>query len=183
MKLHELVEAFDTAFDLDWKAAAGGGSMAGFAVNGVPYIVQLTPIQINRRKIYEASFYLAEIKGDQSYVSHGTSSVPTTVYGIVANGLIDRLKHGDYESIFFSAERRHSISDEQHEAKLRIYEFAARRIAKKLGWELYLAPDEFLVFSEFQGDKFGRFEHWQNQIREALGSIANFQSLNRNQNV
>lgn len=168
MILQDLVEAFDSKIDLDWKPSAAGGSMAGFSVDGVHYIIQLLPITINSRKIYEASFHLAKVSGDSSFKSGGTSTVASSVYGVVANGLIDRLKDGEYSSVFFSAERRHSMNDEQHASKLRIYKFAAQRIAKKLGWELYEAPEEFLLLEKYAGPSFGRFTHWQQSVSEAI---------------
>lgn len=179
MNLFELVEAFDSRVDLEWKLGAGGSSMAGFTVDGVRYIVQLLPIIINHRKVYEASFHLADTEGDSSFKTTGTSNSPTSVYGVVTNGLIDRLRDGQYSSIFFSAERRHSSSVSQHEVKLRIYQFAAKRIARKLGWEMYSAPDEFLLLDEYAGPSFGRFKHWQEEVREAVGD-GPFPTIKRN---
>lgn len=179
MTLVELIEAFDSQVDLDWKPGANGSSIAGFKVNGVGYILQLSSTYINHTRINEASFYLADKKGDKSFTSDGTSLVPTTVYGIVVNGLLERLKEGLYSSVFFSAERRHSTSAEQHLVKLRLYEFAAKRLARKLGWELYLAPEEFLLLDGYQGDKFGRFTHWQEQVAEALGQQDTWPSIYR----
>lgn len=180
MNLVELIEAFDSKIDLDWKPGAGGSSMAGFMIDGVRYVLQLLPITVNYRKIYEASFHLADEKGDSSFKTTGASSSPSSVYGVVANGLIDRLRDGEYSSAFFSAERRHSSSDHQHEAKLRIYGFAAKRIARKLGWEMYCAPDEFLLLDEYAGPNFGRFKHWQEEVREAVGD-GPFPTLKRTQ--
>lgn len=182
MILHELVEAFDSRFELDWNKIHGG-FVGGFAVNDVKYLLQLTPIVIEKMKVLEASFVLYDVQNDKGFASSGKTSSPTTVYGIVANALIEKLPTVKCDAVFFSAERRHATDDKQHEAKLRIYAFAAKRIAKKLGWEMYTNKNEFLLTREYQGESVLSFKHWREELKEALGPSFNFPSLNRTTDV
>lgn len=184
MKLFEIVEAFDNQVDIIWNETSDGGVAGGFIVNDVKYLLQLTPIVIEKLKVLEASFMLYDVQGDKGFATSGrTSSSPTSVYGVVANALIQKLPTMKCDAVFFSAERRHATNDGQHEAKIRIYTFAAQRIAKKLGLEMYTDKNEFLLTREYQGASVKSFEHWQQQIKEAVGPSSNFPSLNRKQNV
>jgi hypothetical protein len=166
MKLTDLVEAFDSSLELQWKSLSGGGIAAGFTVDDTNYVVQLTPIVIGDLKVDEASFHLYDVSGDKAFATAGTSTVPTTVYGVVINGLIQKLPALKCDAVFFSAERRHAANDKQHEQKLKLYKLAAQRIAKKLGWETYTDKNEFLLTREYQGATIGSFKHWQEEIRE-----------------
>lgn len=166
MKLKDLIEAFDSALELQWNSLRGGGLAAGFIVDDIKYIVQLTPIVIGDMKVNEASFHFQDISGDKAFATTGTSTTPTTVYGVVINGLIKKLPELKCDAVFFSTERRHSANDKQHEQKLKLYKLAAQRIAKKLGWETYLAQNEFLLTRQYQGAAIGSFKHWQEDIRE-----------------
>jgi hypothetical protein len=181
--LQDVAEAFDSRVDIDWHEAAGGVT-GGFSVNDVKYVLQLTPIVIEKLKVLEASFVLYDVQNDKGFATSGTTSTsPTAVYGVVANALIEKIPTLKCDAVFFSAERRHATDDEQHEAKLRIYKFAAQRIAKKLGWEMYTNKNEFLLTREYQGQSVKSFKHWQQELKEATGSSLNFPSLTRKHNV
>jgi hypothetical protein len=171
MNLNDLFEIFDSKLELDWKDVRGGGAAAGFTVNGVDYVVQLMPGPLLGQglKVLEASFFVHAAKGDSAFKSTGTSSTPSTVYGVVANALLERLPLEKGDAVFFSAERRHATDDEQHEAKMRLYDFAAKRISRKLGWELYTNKNEFLLTKDFHGPVVSGFKHWQQSIKEELG--------------
>lgn len=170
MKLEELIEAFDSKLDLTWYDLRGGGIAADFGVDSTRYTIQLTPIAIGDSDVAEASFIVSDVSGDKAFKTTGKSLSPTAVYGVVANALIDKLPSTKYKAVFFSAERRHSTSDEQHEAKIRIYEFAAKQIGRKLGWERYSNVNQFLLTREYEGPAINGFKHWQTELKEAQGN-------------
>lgn len=180
MTLNELVEAFDSALTLTWQPVKGGGEAAGFSVDDVNYILQLLPLTIDQLKVYEVSFHLYDESGDKAFASTGNTKSPTSVYGVVINGLIQKLEDWDGDAIVFETQRRHSASDEQHAAKVKLYELAAKRISKKLGWETYRGKNEFLLTKEYHGDSIKSFKHWQEEVREAVGLPTQFPSLERN---
>jgi hypothetical protein len=167
--LHAVIEAFDSKLDIDWHEAQGGGVIGGFSVDDTDYVLQVTPgPSINNLKIFEISFHVHGISGDKGFAITGTSKSPTAVYGIVSNALIQELPKLKFDAVFFSSERRHSKDDAQHEAKLRIYKFAASRISKKLGLELYSNKNEFLLCSEYHGLEIGSFKHNNESLKEGL---------------
>lgn len=170
MQLHDLFEIFDSRLDVEWKDVLGGGAAAGFKVGDVNYVVQLMPgpVLVRNLKVLEVSFFIYAVKGDEAFKSSGASTNPTAVYGVVANALIDRLPTENCDAVFFSAERRHATDEEQHKAKVRLYAFAAKQIAKKLGWQLYEDDNEFLLTKEYQGPAVSTFKHWQERVKEAL---------------
>lgn len=180
MTLDELFEAFDSKLDIQWSKMHGGGEAGGFLVNDTKYVIQLTPIVIGDLDVMEASFHLYSVPGDKAFASTGKSKSPMAVYGVVVNALIDKLQKLKCDAVFFSTERRHSTDDEQHESKIKLYKFAAQRIAKKLGWETYLNENEFLLTRKYEGKSIKAFKHWQQAVQEALGDPMLFQTLKRN---
>lgn len=176
--LQDIVEAFDSEINIDWHESHGA-HVGGFEVNSVKYILQLSPIVIQDLKVFEASFLLFDAQNDRGFATSGaTSTAPTAVYGIVANALIKKIPMVRCDAVFFSAEPRHSKDEDQHQSKLRIYKFAAQRISKKLGWELYLNANEFLLTREYHGKSIKSFKHWQEELREALEGSP-FTALNK----
>jgi len=173
MRLVELLEAFDSSVDLQWRPISSGGEIAGFIVNEVPYVLQLVPVEVpglEGVKTVEVSFFHHSIDGDDAFKTTfktAASESATTVYGVVLNGSVERLP--SYEAAFFTANRPHALDDDQHLRKIDIYASLAKRAAKRLGWELYKSHNGLLVTSEYKGAAIGKLKHWQQEIREAVG--------------
>lgn len=146
------------SIDLDWEDLHQV-HVASFSVNGVQYQIQFEPAVVLPKRlgglsIYEVSFLLLKIKGDSAYSSTGVCETPLSVYGIVLNGIIEHVesKKIKCDGLIFTAEKRHSRDQQNHESKVRIYKFLAERFAKRLGWVLFDSArngaHEFLVMEK-----------------------------------
>lgn len=142
MKLNEI---FDTDLHIepkDWKQQ-GRFLMTGFKLNGQGYT-----IQIERKPIEgisngaEFSFFRNEIKDNEAAFSTTNTQIgPTLIYGIVANAVLPMINN--FDAILITAERRHSSSEEEYNAKLRIYNTLVQRTQRKSGYRLYTIPEQY----------------------------------------
>lgn len=139
-------EIFDHKENLAWQSH-GDFQMAAFTMNSRRYQIQIQTIQrvpyrnvkeLAGKKIGDVSFLdITDNKvSDDSFATskdHQQSSIK--VYSTVLNGIAD--KFDDYDAYHFEADRRHSNSAEEFNAKLHIYESLVRSLKSKQAFHYY----------------------------------------------
>lgn len=146
-----LQEVFDSNIQIEWESLSKG-EHALFKYGEHVFVIQLVPVhlpleELKGMNIVEASFYRKDLEGEASFSTTDEYEVPIKVYGAVMNGFAARF--AEFDGMYFEADRRHSKSEKQFAAKVRLYSFMADRVAKRAHAVLYTAKDtlssKFLV--------------------------------------
>lgn len=128
-----LFEVFDTKFDITWHSFAWG-EQGGFAVNGVPFIVQLEKQQkISNLTVAEVTFYRADLE-QTKYDIQKDSVAPFSIYGVVLNAIVS--KQHEYDGFYFRSIRSH-VDEQGHEQRTRIYWNLAHELERRSKMVLY----------------------------------------------
>lgn len=168
----KLIEIFDHTEILDWQRN-GKFELAKLILDNAAYLLQIESkllfpknqvLELVGKKTAEVSFNLLDIAGDNSFSTSNSSTKPIKVYGAVLNGLAE--KFTDYDAFYFSAERRHSKTEEEFESKKEIYLLAANKAKKRTGALLYESED-------------GRGAYWLlSKIKLSAESLENIKMAN-----
>jgi hypothetical protein len=120
----KLDEIFNTDLKIDTNNWQHNGRflLTSFTYSGNTYVIQIEKKQLdsNIANGAEVSFHVEHADSEQGFGTsnqHKTSSV--RVYGAILNAIIPQISQ--FDAITFSAQHRHSDSDEQYNAKLAIY--------------------------------------------------------------
>jgi hypothetical protein len=134
--------------NVNWRQVGPEGWGAGFQWGDRRFVLQLIrfkPVHLPATmRTFEASFYLADVEGDDAFSTvdspeHPLSNeVPVKVYGVVLNALLKVWKDDAIDAIYFSAEPRHSSDGDQQRRKEQLYEMLARRAQRMGGGYLYV---------------------------------------------
>lgn len=116
-------------------------------------------------------FFRKDLDGEKSFsTTNATKSIPSKVYGIVSNGLLEKFK--EYDAFYFSAERRHSTSVSEYDTKIKIYGAIANKISKRIGAYFYESEMsshcQFLVSNQKLSDEDQQFSKLKNPLEEAM---------------
>lgn len=139
-------EIFDHKENLTWQSH-GDFQMAAFSMGGRRYQIQIQTIQrvpyrnvkeLTGKKIGDVSFMdITDNKiSDDSFATskeHQSSSIK--VYSTILNGIAS--KFDEYDAYHFEADRRHSNSNEEFNAKLHIYESLVKSLKSKHAFHYY----------------------------------------------
>lgn len=142
MRLNEI---FDTDLGIspeDWNQQ-GRFLLTRFKINGQGYIIQLErkPIE-GIKNATEVSFFRSDINdSDAAFSTTNQQMSPATVYGIVANAVLPVADK--FDAILVNAERRHSSSDKEYQAKLRIYNSLVQGLGRRAGFRNYTIPEQY----------------------------------------
>lgn len=139
------------------------------------FTVQLSKIAapgVPKWLTYEVSFFRSDRRGDDAYSTNDPGKeIPVKVYGVVLNAVRKIWREHDLDALYFTAEPRHSSSEEQHERKERIYSFIAQRVFRAEGGFLYVRrgdgkhyPTEWLLTRE----ELPSTSYWTNSLHEGL---------------
>lgn len=174
MKIQEILDSEipDVLYRTNW------GWRGDFKWGEHAFTVQLSKIMppgAPRILTYEVSFFRSDRKGDDAYSTGDASEeVPVKVYGVVLNAVRKIWRESDPDALFFTAEPRHSKSEEQHERKERIYSFISQRIFRAEGGYLYIRrgdgkhyPTEWLLTRE----ELPPNDYWTNSLHEGLDAL------------
>lgn len=135
-----LWEIFDTSVQLEWQQN-GQHELSSLNYGNKPYILQIHKVQLQQipellgKKTAEVSFFRDDLTDQQSFSTTYDVPSPTMLYGVISNGLSD--KFVEYDAFYFSAERAHSNTKGEYDAKVSIYQYAANRIVKRYGARCY----------------------------------------------
>jgi hypothetical protein len=132
----EIWEIFDSSIkDLKWQKT-GRFELTEFEVDSQSFIIQIEQKRLhlpslNAFKTAEVSFFRKDLDGEKAFSTGNQSTIPSSVYGIVSNSLLDKFK--EYDAFFCTAEKRHSLSQSEFETKVKIYSMISNKISKRLG--------------------------------------------------
>lgn len=159
---------------IEWKETGPEGWGTGFQWGERRFVLQLlrfTPVHVPANlRTFEASFYLADVEGDDAFSTINTpdspsvNEVPVKVYGVVLNALLKIWHTADIDAIYFTSEPRHSASAEQQRRKEQMYEMLARRAQRMGGGYLYVHRSWNVqwILSKMKI----QHEYWQNVLKE-----------------
>lgn len=171
MKLYEI---FDTKIEnLVWHRYMRH-IQTTFKVDNIKYVIQIEikslgfP-ELKGKKCGEVVFY---IDGDdiEPFSTQNKNIFSPKVYGVVLNALIDKIY--EFDTIYFSAERRHSMFDKDYKQKVKIYQFICDRVMKSSGHEYIKYYRKISGATEFLLSKTkivsGGYINEFNKIKEAM---------------
>lgn len=132
----KICEIFDTNLDVEWQQN-GRFELAMFTY-GEDYIIQIEKRklhgfqELNKAKTAEVSFFRKNIEDGVATFSTTKQSVdvPVRIYAIVLNAISGKMD--DYDAFFFSAEAKHSKTQDEYDSKKSIYSAISDKIAKKM---------------------------------------------------
>jgi len=136
----KLSEIFDSDVDLQWQIN-GRFILTSFTANGIPYLIQIEkkPLyfdELKDKKTAEVSFARNDIEDtEKAHSTAKSSNFSAPTYGVVANALTKKFE--DFDAFYFTANRRHSSSQDEFQSKANIYGILGNRIAKKTGAFFY----------------------------------------------
>lgn len=132
----QLTEVFDTNIKLEW-TTRGRFELASFIVKDVGYVIQIErkPIrmveELKNKKTAEVSFFTKTGNADESHTStNKIGNAAPKVFGIVFNAIAEKFKQ--YDAFYFSAQTKHSKSEEELTTKSEIYLTLANSVAKRV---------------------------------------------------
>ena len=174
MKMQEILDSDipDILYQTDW------GWQGNFKWGDLLFTVQLSKIAapaVPRWRTYEVSFFRTDRKGDDAYSTHdGQEEVPVKVYGVVLNAVRRAWRAHDMDALFFTAEPRHSKSQDQHERKERIYSFVTQRVFRAEGGFLYVHRGDKTDFATewlLTREELPQNSYWTNTLQEGLNTL------------
>jgi CRISPR-associated Cas5-like protein len=134
-------EIFDTSIQLTWQQN-GQYELAALNFENIPYVLQIYKTQLRQipellgKNTAEVSFFRSDLTDQQSFSTTYDVPSPTMLYGVISNALAD--KFANYDAFYFSAEKAHSSTKDEYDAKVSIYQYAARRMLKRYGAKDYV---------------------------------------------
>lgn len=135
----KLTEVFNTQVNITWHSQ-GRFTLGGLVFNGQEYVIQIEnkPLffdELSDKNTAEVSFFKNSSDTEKAHSTTGDVGQPFKLYGAVANSLANQFQR--YDAFYFVAESRHSDDANQHQTKIKIYQFLADRLAKTVGATVY----------------------------------------------
>jgi len=185
----KICEIFDAKIDVEWQQR-GRFELATFTC-GEDYIIQIERRifhglkELNIAKTAEVSFFRKNIKDAIATFSTTKQNidVPVRIYAIVLNAISGKMDN--YDAFFFSAESKHSKTQDEYNSKKNIYSAIADKIAKKMPGIMYYEREtnysgEYLITKIELSDETQNKTNFKNPRMEALRALNLLPSKNEN---
>ena len=155
-----VLEIFDSELNLKWQTN-GRFELTNFHYKNAEFLIQVEkktlPFkELKNKRTAEISFSRNDVDVEKSHSTMSDVEFPAAIYGIISNSLAD--KFSDFDAFYFIANRRHSRSNVEFDAKKKIYSFLADRISKKVGalfFEGREGSDEIFLVTRIKVEKAG----------------------------
>lgn len=134
MKVLDILESYNTRLDLNWNHS-GDSLTAFFNINNEHYDIRIDqhtmqlPTRNHEWDVYEISF--RRIQNDStSTVKQTPSKYGSKVFGIIYNGILEKINHDLPDCVIFSAKLQNDDGDPNVlQSRVNIYSAIAKKIA------------------------------------------------------